>query len=55
LVFVSVGLWMIAHYGLTAVAKGVAKGTEKIEESDIREAAEAEERPGATRLPGRLR
>ncbi|MBI2931951.1 MAG: flippase-like domain-containing protein [Planctomycetes bacterium] len=54
-VFVSLGLWLIMHYGLAAVAKGVAKGTEKIEEKDLHDAAEAEEKLGGiTRPPGRL-
>jgi uncharacterized protein (TIRG00374 family) len=53
-VFLTMGIWMIAHYGLTAVAKGVAKGTETIKEKDLREAAEAEEKSGITRPPGPL-
>ncbi len=52
--FVSLGIWLIAHYGLTSVAKGVAKGEEKIEEKDVRDAAEAEEKGGVTRPPGKL-
>jgi uncharacterized protein (TIRG00374 family) len=51
---VTLGLWLIAHYGLTSVAKGVATGEQKIEEKDLRDAAEAEEHQDITRPPGSL-
>lgn len=53
--YILMGAWMIAHYGMTGTARGVARGTEKIEERDLLEAAEAEERGGTvTRPPGPL-
>ncbi len=51
---VTLGLWLIAHYGMTSVARGVATGTETIQERDLREAAEAEEKSGITHPPKRL-
>lgn len=41
--FVVLGTWLIAHLGLSKMAKGVAKGEEKVSAEDVADAVKSEE------------
>lgn len=45
--FVVLGTWLIAHLGLSKMAKGVAKGEEKVSAEDVADAVKSEEEGAA--------